>query len=114
MGTPKRILCAVPGYETYWIERVNPVSFRLWNEWKKADLDQTYRLLTELLIGWNFPKTENPEQPARQPSEGLVALEDLDLHLIPWLSHAITTSLLEEFSLDPSLLTPLPTSPAVA
>lgn len=104
----KRISCPVPGYENCWIDRKNPVSVKLWDEWKSADVEQTREVLSKMIVAWNFPCADDEGRAARQPSEGSNALEDLDLHLLSWLVYAINESLITEFTLDPLVLKPLP------
>ncbi len=103
----KRIICDLPGHEGEWIERVDRVSVKQWNDWRKADHDRTQELFIELIDRWNLKGVDG--KPAIQPVNA-DALDALELALLPWLVRAIQESIIDDMALLPNKSSASPTS----
>lgn len=61
----KRIVCDLPGHTGEWVERVDKVTIKQYNAWRKADYETTQQMFSELLTGWNLKNVDG--SPAPQP-----------------------------------------------
>ncbi len=95
-----KINCALTGHAGEWIIRREKVSIKDWNEWKRADPDQTQVMLIGFLEDWNLTGIDG--KPAPKPTT-VEALDVLDLKLLPWLINAITDSIIEYMKSPPQL-----------
>jgi len=60
---PKKILCDLPGHAGEWIERVDKVTIKQYNEWRRADYETTQKMFSELLVGWNLKNVDGSTAP---------------------------------------------------
>ncbi len=59
----KRILCDLPSHAGEWIERVDKVTIKQYNAWRRADYETTQQMFSELLTGWNLKNVDGSLAP---------------------------------------------------
>ena len=101
-----RIDCPLENHKGEWIDRVDRVTIKQWNDWRAADHTRTQELIRELISDWNLKAANG--KPAPKPSQDN-ALDALEIQLLPWLIQSLQESVLEDFKLPPGKSSPSPT-----
>ena len=105
----RKIPCTLLGHENEWVERIDKVPKKLWDDWKKAPAEPTFGMIPLFIKSWNLKNIDGTDAP--QPNDP-IAWDGLEVGLLPWMIQiAITESILDDMTLLPNKLSPLPATP---
>ena len=97
---PKQIPCTLPSHEGEWIEMRPKISIGQWHQWRTDNTyEGTQRMVLDFVSNWTITGADG--QPAPKTSDGVKALDALDVETWPWLLRAIQDEILDRMTLHP-------------